>query len=376
MHRFLNKFAAPIARRFPIFLRKPLQHMREASLKRAESKHVDETPQRRLATAEYEQRISDEQAIFDQQEIVHDLPEIYHYWSNKYLRPIVEEFGFSNPDQFFVLFLSRCLDEQSGLKLRFASLGCGNCDTEVRVARALVDGGYSQFTIECVDINKTMLDRGVALAQEAGVSAQIQPMIGDFNQWRPHGKFDAIMANQSLHHVVELEDLFQSIEKSLQPDGRFVAADMIGRNGHMLWPEALQIVHEFWRELPREKTFNVQLRRYEELYENWDCSGEGFEGIRAQDILPLLVERFDFEFFVGFANVIDPFIGRSFGAHLDVNSEEDRQFVDRVHARDESEMLAGHIKPTHALAVMRKRPFKNLQHWKNMTPEFCVRTPD
>jgi hypothetical protein len=165
MHRFLNKFASPIARRFPIFLRKPLQHMGEASLKSAESKHVDETPQRRLATAEYEQRISDEQTIFDQQEIVHDLHEIYHYWSNKYVRPIVEEFGFSNPDQFFVLFLSRCLDEQPGRKLRFASLGCGNCDTEVRVARALVDGGYSQFTIECVDINKTMLDRGVAVSR-------------------------------------------------------------------------------------------------------------------------------------------------------------------------------------------------------------------
>ena len=90
----------------------------------------------------------------------------------------------------------------------------------------------------------------------------------------------------------------------------------------------------------------------------------------------MLVERFDFEFFVGFANVIDPFIGRSFGAHLDVNSEEDRQFVDRIHARDESEMLAGRIKPTHAMAVMRKRPFKNQQHWKNMTPEFCVRTPE
>ena len=42
----------------------------------------------------------------------------------------------------------------------------------------------------------------------------------------------------------------------------------------------------------------------------------------------------------------------------------------------QTEMLAGHIKPTHIMAVMRKKPFKNLQHWKNMTPEFCVRMPD
>ncbi len=371
MHEFLNKYAVPLARRFPSFLRKPLKQVWRISLDRAEAMR-----QRKIEEEAYKQRVTDERAIFDQQEIVHDLPEIYHYWSNKYVRPVIEEFGFSNPDQFFVLFLSRCLDENAGRTLRFASLGCGNCDTEVRVARELIDRGYSAFTIECVDINETMLQRGVALAAAAGVSAQLKPVMGDFNRWRPRGKFDAVMANQSLHHVVNLEDLFRSIGKALTRNGRFVASDMIGKNGHMLWPEAMQIVNEFWRELPREKTFNLQLRRYEAVYEDWDCSVEGFEGVRAQDILPLLIEHFDFEFFYGFANVIDPFIGRCFGSHLDANSEKDRQFVDRVHARDESEMLAGRIKPTHVMAVMRRRPFKSLQHWKNMTPEFCVRKPD
>jgi SAM-dependent methyltransferase len=369
MRQFLNKYAVPIARRFPVFLRAPLQRMWHASLR------SNAFSGRRLGTLEYDERMSSETATFEHQDVVHDLPEIYHYWSNKYLRPITEEFGFSNPDEFFVTFLGRCIEEHPGRNLRFASLGCGNCDTEVRVARALLDRGISAFAIECVDINTAMLERGAALAADAGVSAQIVPARGDFNRWRPRGRYDAVIANQSLHHVVELEDLFASIEKSLQPDGRFVTADMIGKNGHMLWPEALDIVHEYWRELPRERTFNVQLRRYESLYENWDCSLQGFEGIRAQDILPLLVKRFDFEFFVGFANVIDPFIGRAFGTHFDPNSEEDRAFIDRIHARDEAEILAGRIKPTHMMAVMRKRPFTNGRHWKNMTPQFCVRAP-
>ena len=268
MHRFLNKLRrADRAMRFPIFLRKPLQHMREASLKRAESKHVDETPQRRLATAEYEQRISDEQAIFDQQEIVHDLPEIYHYWSNKYLRPIVEEFGFSNPDQFFVLFLSRCLDEQS------AAVSCASPASVAEIATpkfAWRVPSSSMAAIRSSRSNASTSTRRCSTAvsrwrRRLASPRQIQPMIGDFNQWRPHGKFDAIMANQSLHHVVELEDLFQSIEKSLQPDGRFVAADMSRTgNGHTCYGRRrCRSLHEFWRELPREKTFNVQLRRYE-----------------------------------------------------------------------------------------------------------------
>lgn len=375
MHQFLRRYAVPVARRLPRFLREPMQRLWGASLTRAALKNAEALRARRPSAEEYGERMTSETAIFEHQEIVHDLPAIYHYWSNRYLRPIFEEFGFSNPDEFFVVFLEKCIEEHRWRRLRFASLGCGNCDTEVRVAKALVERGHSRFTIECVDINAAMLERGAALAADAGVSAQILPVAGDFNRWRPRGKFDAVIANQSLHHVVELEDLFSSIRDVLRRNGRFITADMIGQNGHKLWPEALNIVHEFWRELPREKTFHVQLRRYEKRYENWDCSAEGFEGIRAQDILPLLVQRFHFEFFVGFANVIDPFIGRAFGPHLDATSAEDRAFVDRIHARDEAEMLAGRIKPTHMMAVMRTRPSRHARHWKNMTPEFCVRTP-
>ena len=103
MHRFLNKYAAPIARRLPNFLRAPMKRLWDASLDAAMFRR------RRLNSVEYEQRISNETTIFEHQEVVHDLPEIYHYWSNKYIRPILEQFGFSNPDEFFVTFLGRCI---------------------------------------------------------------------------------------------------------------------------------------------------------------------------------------------------------------------------------------------------------------------------
>ncbi len=66
----------------------------------------------------------------------------------------------------------------------------------------------------------------------------------------------------------------------------FVTNDMIGRNGHQRWPEALEIVNQYWHELPEAYRYNKLLSRYEPEYMNWDCSTEGFEGIRAQDILP------------------------------------------------------------------------------------------
>jgi SAM-dependent methyltransferase len=221
-----------------------------------------------------------------------------------------------------------------------------------------------------------MLGRGRALASEKGLVEQMAFVEGDFNKWRPRGSYDAVIANQSLHHVVKLEHLFDSIAAAIGAEGRFVTSDMIGRNGHQRWPEALAMVRELWRELPPAYRYNVQLRRQEDEFLDWDCSGDGFEGIRAQDILPLLIERFHFELFVAFANVIDPFIDRSFGPHFNRDAEWDRAFIDRAHAMDEQAMLEGRIKPTHMYAVLRARggawPSRSAP---GLAPEDCVRRP-
>jgi hypothetical protein len=148
---------------------------------------------------------------------------------------------------------------------------------------------------------------------------------------------------------------------------------MIGRNGHLRWPEALTIVQEFWQELPDSHRYNHQLNRYEKQFMDWDCSVEGFEGIRAQDILPLLAASFHFQLFVAFGNVIDPFVDRSFGHNFKLESEWDRAFIDRVHERDEEEMRKGRIKPTHMLAVMSKTELGPLRSLPPFTPQFCIR---
>ncbi|MGH8041411.1 MAG: class I SAM-dependent methyltransferase [Rudaea sp.] len=320
----------------------------------------------------YQERIAVEQSVFAERIKVHDLPAIFHYWSNKHLRPRLESFGFSNPDEFFVRYLKQAAQGRQQ-PARFASLGSGNCDLEVRLACALKQAGLQDFLIECIDINTAMLERGSALAREHGVSALIVPTIGDFNSWRPTHRYAAVIANHSLHHVLQLEHLFGAIRDAIDSDGLFLAADMIGRNGHQRWPEALDIVREFWRELPTGYRYNQQLRRQEDEFLDWDCSGKSFEGIRAQDILPLLPEYFHFELFIGFGNIIYPFVDRSFGHHFDAQADWDRDFIDRVHARDDAEILAGRIKPTQMFAVLRKKPVAQIACWQHLTPEFCVR---
>jgi SAM-dependent methyltransferase len=325
------------------------------------------------AASAYDRQLAQELSRFETDVNVHDLPRIFHYWSNRYLRPKFESLGFSHPDEFFANFLERAYQGRGDGPRRFVSIGAGNCDTEVRVAAELKRRGRENFVIECVEVNPAMLRRGSDLARTQGVAAHILAVQGDFNQWTSDGACDAVMANQSLHHVTNLEGLFEAVGRAIDGRGLFAIADMIGRNGHQRWPEALQIVREFWEELPGPYRYNVQLRRQEDDFLDWDCSSEGFEGIRSQDILPLMVERFSFDLFAPYANVIDPFVDRNFGHHFDADRDWDRSFIDRVHARDELEIRRGTIKPTHLVAVLGAgRPGAGV-NLEGMTPRSCLR---
>jgi SAM-dependent methyltransferase len=332
-----------------------------------------------LAESQYGARVAAEILRFREEIEVHALPPIFHYWSDRYVRPKLESFGFSHPDGFFLTYIEACCaraGSNSERRKHIISLGAGNCDTEVRLARGLLDRGRSDFVIECLDLNDAMLDRGRADAAEQGVSAHIKPALGDFNQWQADKSYDCIIANQSLHHVVALEHLFSSVADGLAAHGRFVVSDMIGRNGHQRWPEALAIVREFWSEMPTTYRYNRQLRRQEDEFLDWDCSISGFEGIRAQDILSLLVERFSFDMFIGCGNVIDPFVDRGIGPNFSTDSQWDREFIDRVHARDEAEIAAGRVKPTHMFAVMKAGDSSDLSNQVTSIARAAIRWPD
>lgn len=354
------------ARRLYRSWRGPVAHAAPAAL----------PPPPEAVDAAYAARVASEKATYRDDIDVHALPDIFHYWSNRYLGPKVRAMGYPGFADFFFMHTAACLERSKRPGKRILSIGAGNCDTEVQLARALVAAGHRDFVIECLELNPYMLARGKQLAEEGGVADFIEGHEADFNRWVPTTTYEAVIANQSLHHVMALEHVFAAVHAALEPRGRFIVSDIIGRNGHLRWPEALEIVHEFWRELPESHRYNHLLKRHEDLYDNWDCSISGFEGIRAQDILPLLLETFRFESFLAFSNVVDPFVDRAFGHNFAASKAEDLAFIDRIEARDEQEILSGRIKPTHMAAVMHTGTQGDIQCLGPLTPRFCVRIPD
>jgi len=327
------------------------------------------------AGSSYGQRVAQELDSYRDVTNVHDLPDIYSYWSERYVTPLFSEAGISPFESFHAEQVAQRCAIRGGEPVRVVSLGSGNGEAEVALARAVLDRGARNLEVWCVELNSAMQERAHRHALEAGTGEQMHFVEADLNEWTAEGSYDVVIANHSLHHVVALEHLFGEIASALPADGVLLVNDMIGRNGHMRWPEARRLVEAIWAAMPDRYKYNHQLKRVDPDFVNRDCSTEGFEGVRAQDILPLLLRMFHPENFVAFANVIDVFVDRGYGHNLDPASAEDTRFLDRVAQLDQLTIDLGIVKPTHLVASFRTTqvPARYPRHWR---PDFCVRHTD
>ncbi len=320
----------------------------------------------------YSRKIVKEIDTYKDKLCVRDLPDIHHYWSNKYIKPKMQALGISDEPSLFADPIEKLVG-QTNQTVRIASLGSGNCVEEITIVKRLLERGRTSFEMKCFDINQDMLERGKGSAEREKISQYFKFIRCDVNKLKLDQKYDVIMANQSLHHFVNLEHIFETIRFHLKPNGYFIVSDMIGRNGHMRWPEAYEVVCQLWHLLPPKYKWNHQLKRQEEEYDNWDCSKEGFEGIRSQDILPLLIKYFKFELFFAYGNIIDVFVDRNFGPNFNPNEAFDREFIDYVAQLDEKMLKEGTIKPTHLVARMKLKNPTKVYMVEGVTPQTCVR---
>ncbi len=321
----------------------------------------------------YAKRIKQEIKRYAQRTKIHDPAPIRKYWAGKYLKPKLQALGYDRITHLFLDTIAKTARAHAHAQV--ISIGSGNCDFEISLAKSLNERGVNDIDFACLELNPAMIERGQKAAENAGLHSRFRFIEDDFNSWIPDRAYHIAIANHSLHHVVELEHLFDGIYSALHPDGYFLINDMIGRNGHMRWPEAERIVNYFWQQLDVKYKYNHQLRRTCDPFLNWDCSVEGFEGIRAQDILPLLIERFHFPFFFGFANVISPFVSRSYGRNFDLANKSDLTFIDRVAILDEILIELGTLTPTQMFAALASADNEQPVHYKHLSAQFCVRSP-
>lgn len=309
---------------------------------------------------------------------VHALPPMFHYWSNRYLRPKMQILGFNDPHDFFVKKSVETLQAVSTVDRTILSLGCGRAELELLIAQELRAANIENFVIIGLDISAAVLDSALARFENLGLGRHFRGQALDINRWAPDqtDQFDLVIANHSLHHLVSLESVFDQVQSALKPHGRFLVCDMIGKNGHALWPEIKAEVDRFWDKLPARKRFDRASGKIESTYQNYDASKVGFEGIRAQDILPLLLQRFHFELFLPYGGIVVPFIERRFGWNFDPQDPSDLAFVDELAATEQQLFQQKKIKPTQMVAMLRKLPGGTPPNYSEFSPAESVRVPN
>lgn len=265
------------------------------------------------------------------------MPPTQGYWAERFLRPKLQAVGLGSLRSFHQHSVaSLCEGNPRGL-IEVASVGAGYCQHEIRLATQLRARGITNFRIDCVDMNGQALVRARKAAEEAGVIENLGFVVSDWDL--VDRTYSACFAIQALHHFVELETVFTKVR-----------------------PRRLQVPQP--PEVPRRR-----VRR----------SGLGADqprGIRAQDILPLLMQIFHFEVFVAVRNVDDPFLGLGYGPNFSVRRKEDRAFIRRVARLDDRLIDEGVVKPTRLIAWLRTEPVASMRCYRHWTPEHCVRRPD
>lgn len=308
---------------------------------------------------------------------MHDLPPMFHVWSNEYIRPGLEDvFGVSTITDFYRSAYREAkskIEKDSGLIL---SIGCGDGSVEIDLAKSLLKDEVRNFRIVGADLSPILLQTMRTKIATEGLGDFIEPLEVDLNLVEVPQSFDMIMANHSLHHILELEKIFDFSKSHMKSSGVFATNDMIGRNGHQRWPETAAVLAALWPTLTPKQRYHSQLRRLDETFVDHDCSlgGKDFEGIRSQDILPLMLERFHPIKFFGFGGFIDLLVDRGYGHGFDVNNPKDIALIKKYAELNDALLDADVIKPTIMLATFSKEHTQE-KYYRNRSARRSIRVP-
>src|SRR4051794_23189225 len=81
----------------------------------------------------YRKRLAEEIDFHKDYLDISSLPEIFGYWSNTYIRPMLERVVASNPNDFIAQELAKSARRCRADNPVFISIGAGNCDVEVEI---------------------------------------------------------------------------------------------------------------------------------------------------------------------------------------------------------------------------------------------------
>lgn len=324
-----------------------------------------------IQNEDYAKKVAAEKRHFESLKVFSALPDVVNWWSAKYLQPRVEKvFGYSGGNTFYLNPIIKRASENK--QVLVASLGSGDGEIENLLAMKLLQMKLFNVKIIGFELSSDLVRKATRNSEEMGLSDIVSFHNADVNSAFEKSAFDMIIANQVLHHIVELENVLDACHDAVKDDGMIMTRDMIGMNGHQAWPEARGVIEKIWAEMPDRYKLNHRSGKVFSEFQNIDHSKHGFEGIRSQDVLLLLIERFGYSNFYAFGGVVERFINRSYGQNYDISLREDVKFIEYLQKINDKLIDSSEIKPTQMVAYFCKGRTKG-KHWRNRTPLRSIR---
>jgi 2-polyprenyl-3-methyl-5-hydroxy-6-metoxy-1,4-benzoquinol methylase len=169
------------------------------------------------------------------------------------------------------------------------SLGCGSG----RAERNLAKHGICKH-IHGIDVSHDAIGEACRLAAEEGLA--ITYSVGDLNS--PdlgRQRYDLVITQTCLHHVLELENLANAIVSCLRPNGLLWIDDFIGETQFQWLDARLTVANNVLAILPEQYRYSRMTKRPITRIERRSPGTlvSPFESIRSGEIVPIFNDRFD-----------------------------------------------------------------------------------
>jgi len=250
-----------------------------------------------------------------------------------------------------------CVAQERNLKFENGlTLGCGTG----RCERDLLRRGVGR-SFHGIDISEKAIAAAREIAKEQNLPLTYE--VADLNFVElPEKRFDLVVAQTCLHHVLFLERVAEQAWRSLKSNGYFWVHDFIGETQQQYDPKRLSIMNQILAVLPEKFRRNkindrlvTEIKRPEPGH-----LGSPFESIRSSEIMPLFQRWFTIEWkleFDAFLRLVVPQGTRA--AYLE--NEDTRALFEILMLLDHLCIEEKIVRPTGGQYLMRPRSVDEIQ---------------
>jgi SAM-dependent methyltransferase len=170
--------------------------------------------------------------------------------------------------------------------------------------------------------------------------------VKDANNLDIRDHFDLILSTGALHHVTELENLLDKMHGMLRPNGYFVMLEYVGPNRFQWTPRQCELINGFLAQL--DPHYLLDGRSPELVPPPIDemLAIDPSEAVRAEDIVPLVRERFQVEHEKNFNGTLMHMLYPRLNADLANQGQRDFDSIVRLLLYFEDVLVRGGLLPS------------------------------